>query len=339
MKYTLILFYSSLASLSNAVFGQSQKVTTLLDTTIQIMQRQSVNTKLVDWKKIRNDALSGAKSVTDPYQLGPVIRNLYRALDDYHGSFYYKDSTFRWKHKEPTVSDSIMREWKRGAGIKTAFLDGNIGYLRIPGMQFSGKQSSDSNAQKLNDSLCHLLKKDIKGLVIDLRLNGGGAMYPMILGVQQLLEKGQVGSFLSEKREKWYLTETNFSFDTTVLANMKPACAVNGQKIPIAFLTSPPTGSSAEFLLIAFKGRDKTILVGTETAGFVTSVAGFPINDAAFVMLSTSYGRDRKGVTYKSAFKPDVIVNSADSFNNIQQDEKVKQAVKWLKENKPSQDN
>lgn len=335
MKYILALgFCCLLTSLSNTVYGQSQNVTALLDTTIQIMQRQAVNTKLVDWKKTRDQAFSSAKSITDPYQLGPVIRNLYKAIDDYHGVFYYKDSTFRWNHKETTVSDSIMREWKRGAGIKTAFLEDNIGYLRIPGMQFSGKQSSDSNAQKLNDSLCHLLKKNIKGLVIDLRLNGGGAMYPMILGVQQLLEKGQVGSFQSKKQEKWYLTETSFSFDTTVLASIKPACAINGQKLPVAFLISPPTGSSAEFLLIAFKGRAKTILVGTETAGFVTGVAGFPINDAAYILLSTSYGRDRKGVMYISAFKPDILVSSTDSFNTIEQDEKVKQAVEWLKQNK-----
>lgn len=338
MKYTLTLvFCCLLASWSNAVFGQSQNVIALLDTTIDIMQRQAVNTKLIDWKKIRRQAVSSAKSITDPYQLGPVIRSIYKALDDYHGVFYYKDSTFRWNHREPMVSDSIMREWKRGAGIKTAFLGDNIGYLRIPGMQFSGKQGSDSSAQKLNDSLCHLLKRNIKGLVVDLRLNGGGAMYPMILGVQQLLEKGQVGSFQSEKQEKWYLTETSFSFDTTVLATIKPGCAINGQKIPVAFLISPSTGSSAEFLLIAFKGRAKTILVGTETAGFVTSVAGFPINDAAYILLSTSYGRDRNGVMYKSAFKPDILVRSTDSFNNIQQDEKLKQAVKWLKQNKPNQ--
>jgi hypothetical protein len=32
-----------------------------------------------------------------------------------------------------------------------------------------------------------LLENNIKGLVIDLRLNGGGSISPMILGVEQLL--------------------------------------------------------------------------------------------------------------------------------------------------------
>ncbi|RZM09962.1 MAG: hypothetical protein EOO88_48785, partial [Pedobacter sp.] len=102
--------------------------------------------------------------------------------------------------------------------------------------------------------------------------------------------------------------------------------------IPISFLISPPTGSSAEFLLIAFKGRPKTILVGTETAGFITGIEGFQINDATSVLLSTSYGKDRLGRVYKAAFKPDILVIGADSFTNLNKDEKVKQAVRWLKQ-------
>ena len=333
MKILLLCLAYLLYFLSTStVYGQSKEVITLLDSTIDIMQQHSVNARLVNWKKIRKQALNDAKLLSSPYQLGPAIRKLYKAIEDYHGAFYYKDSTFRWTHNQPLVSDSIMNEWKKGAGIKTALLEDNIGYLRIPGMQFTGKQDTDKNAQKLNDSLCHLLRRNVKGLVIDLRLNGGGAMYPMILGVQQLLEKGQIGSFQSKKNEKWYLTEDSFSFDTTVLTTIKPDCAIDGLTIPISFLISPPTGSSAEFLLIAFKGRPKTILVGTETAGFTTGVEGFQINDATSVLLSTSYGKDRLGTVYKTAFKPDILVTGADSFSNLRADEKVKQAVRWLKQ-------
>ncbi|GAB3786581.1 hypothetical protein GCM10028818_50040 [Spirosoma horti] len=326
---TCVLFIS----FSGVANGQSKEVQFIINTTIDIMKQHSVNAKLVNWKKAKKRALNQAKLVTSPYQLGPVIRDLYRMVDDYHGAFYYKDSTFRWRYHEPVVSDSIMNEWKKGAGLKIELLENNIGYLRIPGMQFSGKIGSDRKAQELNDSLCNLLQRNVKGLVIDLRLNGGGAMYPMILGVQQLLEKGQIGSFQSQKSERWFLTESNFSFDTTILASIKPKCAINGQTIPVAFIISPPTGSSAEFLLIAFRGRPKTVLVGTETAGFVTGIEGFPVNEATQILLSTSYGRDRRGIIYKNAFKPDISVTSYDSFNNIRQDEKVKQAVNWLKQN------
>ncbi|MGI8951499.1 MAG: S41 family peptidase [Chitinophagaceae bacterium] len=196
--------------IANIVCGQSKEVQFLIDTTMEIMQQHSVNSNAVDWVKLKQKTFKDAAAITDAYQLGPTIRNLYKAINDYHGSFYYKDSTFRWNHNEPIVSHSIMNEWKKGAGIKTFILENNIGYLRIPGMQFSGKQDCDSKAQNLNDSLCFLLEKNIKGLIIDLRLNGGGAMYPMILGVQQLLNHGQIGSFQSKKNEKWYLSNNNF---------------------------------------------------------------------------------------------------------------------------------
>jgi C-terminal processing protease CtpA/Prc len=290
--FLFCLVYLLYFSATSSVYGQPKEVITLLDSTISIMQQHSVNARLVNWGKMRKQSLDDAKRLSSPYQLGPV----------------------------------------KGAGVKTALLEDNIGYLRIPGMQFTGKQDTDKNAQQLNDSLCYLLDRHVKGLVIDLRQNGGGAMYPMILGVQQLLEKGQIGSFESKKSEKWYLTDDSFSFDTTVLATIKPRCAIDGRTIPISFLISPPTGSSAEFLLIAFRGRPKTVLVGTKTAGFISGIEGFQINDAASVLLSTSYGKDRSGTVYKAAFKPDILVTSVDSFNNLSEDEKVKQAVKWLKQ-------
>ena len=200
-------------------------------------------------------------------------------------------------------------------------------------MQFSGRADCDLKAQNLNDSLCSLLSKNIKGLIIDLRLNGGGAMYPMILGVQQLLQHGQIGSFQSRKNEKWYLSKTDFKFDTTTLASITPKCDIKGQNMPVVMLISPPTGSSAEFFIIAFKGRTKTVLLGSKTAGYITGVEGYPINDAAYILLSTSYGVDRYGNIYKKAIEPDIPFTSIDSFNDIPNDVKVKEAVKWLKLN------
>jgi C-terminal processing protease CtpA/Prc len=295
------------------------------------MQRNAVNAKSVDWNELKRQAHAEVSSATSAYEIGPAIRRLYKALNDYHGSFFYKDSAFRWSHNEPVVSDSIRNEWKNGARVRTHVLENKIGYLRIPGMPYASKEDCDARAQNLNDSLCRLLQQNIQGLIIDLRLNGGGAMYPMILGVQQLLQKGQIGSFASIKQEKWYLTDSSFSIDTTLLASIKPTCSLNGQDIPVVLLISPATGSSAEFFLIAFQGRPRTVRLGSETAGFVTGTEGFPIGDTAFVLLSTSYGVDRNGVVYTEAFKPDIPFSGNDSFNDIRGDDKVREAVKWLK--------
>ena len=41
------------------------------------------------------------------------------------------------------------------------------------------------------------MDKNVTGIILDLRLNGGGAMFPMMLGLEQLLHDGKIGSFVT----------------------------------------------------------------------------------------------------------------------------------------------
>jgi C-terminal processing protease CtpA/Prc len=243
------------------------------------------------------------------------------------------DSTFHWEKNKHNVADSIMNEWKKGATVVTKMLKDNIGYLRIPSIMGGGFEEFSSKAQKLNDSLCMLLSKSPKGLIIDLRLNGGGAMHPMILGVQNLLPSGKVGEFLiNKKKEDWILSDNGFIVDTSVLAKIVPRCTVDAQRIPIVILTSPQTASSGEFLLMTFKGRPNTIQLGTSTRGLVTVNTGFSLKDTAFINLAVGYGADRNGKAYTRAIDPEIYVNGPDNFNNLEKDLKVVTAIKWLED-------
>jgi C-terminal processing protease CtpA/Prc len=198
-------------------------------------------------------------------------------------------------------------------------------------MSTSSPEENSRKAQGLNDSLCSLLEKNINGIILDLRLNGGGDMHLMILGVENLLGEGQVGSFQVKKKESWILKNHSFLTDTTLNVTIVPKCDITAQRMPIVVLTSTATGSSGEFLIMAFKGRQRTILLGTETAGYVTVIKGIPVNDAAYMYVSVGYGADRNGKIYRGALQPDVPFTATDKFNDIRNDEKVKAAVNWLK--------
>jgi carboxyl-terminal processing protease len=327
----IALVLITLLSGTGYVSAQSTEVRFLIDTSISIMKQNAVNANVVDWDTVKKSALAKADGINNPYELGPVMRYLYKAINDFHGAFFYKDSTFQWHHNEVKVSDSIMKEWKKGAGIKTMLLDDHIGYLRIPSMPVSSTEDFYKKAQKLNDSLCSLLVKNIKGIILDLRLDGGGAMHPMILGVEQLLKQGNVGSFRTKKEEDWYIKDNCFFVDTALISRISPQCNINAQDIPVVMLVSPVTGSAAECFIISFRGRKKTVLLGSETAGYVTTNTGFRINDTSFMNLSIGYSADRYGKIYKEAIKPDIPFISPDSFNDIANDEKVKAAENWLK--------
>lgn len=331
MKQIIFTFLSLFfLAKTTVIHAQSDEVKFLIDTTISIMKNNSVNAKTVNWNTLRRNALMQAKNIDNPYELGSTMRYLYKSINDFHGAFFWKDSTFQWRHDQPAISDSLMNEWKKGVRSITMVPDKNIGYLRIPSMPGGSKENFDRKAQTLNDSLCVLLDKNIKGIILDTRLDGGGAMFPMILGVKQLLSQGFIGSFRTKKKQDWIIKDNGFFIDTTLLTEVKPKCDVDAQNIPIVILIGPGTGSSGEFFLMAFKGRKNTILLGSQTAGWITVNGGIPINDTAYMNLSVGYGADRNGKIYKEALKPDIPITSVDKFNDIANDEKVKAAIKWL---------
>src|SRR5688500_2938286 len=137
----------------NIASAQSKEVRFLLDTCITIMKENAINTNKVDWDQLQKNALTKASGITNAYKLGPVMRYVYQSVNDFHGSFFYKDSTFKRRRKEPAVYDSVMKEWKKGITIKSKLLEKNVGYLRVPYMSYNGKEDADKNAQKLNDTL------------------------------------------------------------------------------------------------------------------------------------------------------------------------------------------
>jgi len=325
---TLIIALSGQKSFSQDI--KCPECKQLLDTTIAIMKSNAVNSQKVNWNHVSTEAYELSKNAKSPYELGHVFSYLFKSINDFHGAFFYGDSTFKWNHNEPLVNDSIQAQFFKGAKIKTGILEGRVGYLRIPSMSAFSKEDFNVKAQKLNDSLCYLLSKNIKGLIIDLRLDGGGAMHPMILGVEQLIKQGKIGSFYTKKKEDWFIKGNTFFVDTVSLANIAPKCNIDASNIPVVIITSSVTGSAAECFIIAFRGRPNTILLVTTTAGYVTVNNGFQINENAGINLSIGYSADRTGKMYKKAFNPDITMNSPDNFLIIENDKKIKSALNWL---------
>ena len=311
--------------------AESKKITDIIDSTLLIMKENAVNTKTVNWTEIRANALKSAENLHSPYELGPTMRGIYKSLNDFHGAFFYRDSTFQWHRNRSVVSDSVMNELKKGVSVKTELLEHQIGYLRIPGMSIIEDSDYNTKAQKLNDSLCTLLGKNVKGIIVDLRLNRGGAMHPMILGVENLLSPGKVGSFVGKINDDWIIKDHQFLVGNKAISSITPKCNLNAQNLPVVILVGPQTASSGEFLIMAFKGRKNTLLLGDTTAGFVTANHGFQVTKETSINLSVGYGADRNGHAYTEAVTPDIQFSSVDQFNNIKGDAKVKAAIEWLR--------
>lgn len=169
MKRNLLLFLVLVFVLKTpTVSGQSIKnkeVKKLIDTCIIIMKSNAVNANTIDWAHLKEHVYEKGANLNSPYEMGDVMRYLYKSINDFHGAFFYRDSIFQWHGKELAISDSIKNEWKMKAGIKTELFDNHIGYLRIPSMPGGSIMDFNKSAQKLNDSLCTLLAHNLEGII------------------------------------------------------------------------------------------------------------------------------------------------------------------------------
>jgi carboxyl-terminal processing protease len=304
------------------VQAQSKKTTLILNEIIETMEAHSLHSKEVDWEILTKEAHRLAKGATRTEELGNSIRFLFQSLDDFHGVFKYKDSTFHWQKAKVSRSEVLKKALdQKGNKFFTSTI-GNVGYLRIPTtLQDIAKERS----QTLQDSLCKILNKELKGLIFDLRLNGGGNIFSMVTGISNILNYGPVTPTDEIRKDGYYRDSVNIHL-------FKETCKRNHLTIPIVILTGPFTASSAEMLAIILKNRPNTILIGEPTAGYITGVAGFRIARNAHINLAVSYMTDVTGKEYKSKIQPDVLIEGGDNFTDLSKDEKIIAAIKWLKE-------
>lgn len=86
------------------VFAQTGQAKFLLDTCFSIMKENAVTPKPINWKTLQKSATSKAGTISDPNELGPTLRYIYKSINDFHGAFYYRDSTFKWLSNQPLVT-------------------------------------------------------------------------------------------------------------------------------------------------------------------------------------------------------------------------------------------
>jgi carboxyl-terminal processing protease len=300
--------------------AQSEDAKSILTKTIEIMKTNAVNTKAVDWTVLTTEAYRLAENANGPEDLGNSIRYLLQSLDDFHGRFRYKDSIFRWQKEKIVVPDFYKSAFAQKDNKFFTSQLGDIGYLRIP---TTLQEIAKERAQALQDSICKLLSTNPKGLIFDLRLNGGGHVFSMIMGISNILQYGMVSPNGEVKNDGFYL-------DSKRILSFKETCERNHLSIPIAVITGPFTASSAEGLAIILKIRPNTILIGEPTAGWVSSVNGFTINRNTGINLSIGYMTDVNNKVYKTKIQPGILVEGGDNFENLSEDKKILRAIEWL---------
>ncbi|WP_432712309.1 S41 family peptidase [Pedobacter sp.] len=313
-------------------------VKSYLDKSLLIIEANALNSKNVNWKELRQhvyNKASGAKRYED---ILPIYPYIFEQIDDHHGSLKYKNKTYSWnKNDGIKVNQTIKSATKKYSFVRSEKIGKDIGYILIPGNNDFRGQLIDSISRDIKNAIAKINDKNIKGWIIDLRVNTGGNMYPMIAGLTEFIGEGRVGGFITPALQPdgdWIIKNGTFYVDSVKVSPVKYKGHPIKKDVPVAILISSYTASSGEMTAITTIGRYKSILIGEPTAGYTTTNLGFKLNEYSGLNLAVDYAADRNGKIYPENINPDILVSEGDNFEVLHKDQKVKKAIAWIRKNR-----
>lgn len=297
---------------------------TYLDAALDSLEAHSLHRDSTDWSAVRARAqawLLGAQTLPETYR---AIRVAAQSVDR-HSGFYSPEAA------EALRDDPTPVEAGSVSSPSASMLDGRVGYLSVPSFQSVNEEARQAYADTLVAAIERLDAQDVRGWIVDLRENGGGNMHPMLSGLYPLLDSEPVGAFVGRdgERSPWVVLPPGAappSGPASVAQDASRTAEIASADAPVAVLVGPGTGSSGEVVALAFRGRPRTTLVGTPTAGLTTGNDFVDLSDGAILNVTTSVYADRTGRTYGGPVEPDLIV--ADP--GAEEDPTLEAALRWL---------
>ncbi len=257
----------------------------VLDAALSIMRTRALNRAKIEWQAERAQLLTSDLKDIPAQEAYSRIRIALERLGDRHSSLQTPNSAAQYR-------DSAIPTQALEAGASD-----NIGYLRLPGLMGSDSESGRKFASSVCRSIEEMADKTSYGVIIDLRGNRGGNMWPMINGLRPLLGSGDIGAFRDADGNT-----------TPWKSRTVGECKTDMTTKPVAVLIGSKTSSSGEAVAIAFKGRPGTRFFGRPTAGLSTGNTNFPLPDGSALTLTTSADVDRSGRVLLDGLTPDVQV-------------------------------
>lgn len=335
-KYSLLLVSLLISVQSSSQQFKNDSVKIFVDKSLDLMRSNAVNISKIDL--ITKELYSKAQNLDQVSEAAPLYPKVFELLADYHGNLKYKGKTYGWSKPGGSGNAYLKGMLKNEKSVISQVIHKNIGYIRIPGNDDFAFKKVDSIANDITDHINRINSGKMEGWIIDLRVNTGGNMYPILLGLKEFIATENIvfGGFRNSKGEssgQWEIKDGKLLIDGIELIRTVKLNKPIQKDTPIIILTSTYTASAGEMTAIAMIGRRNTHVVGEPTANHTTAVQGFRINAHAGLNLSTDYVVDRNLKVYKKNINPDVEVLKGDNLEDLNKDKKVIKALEilWLK--------
>lgn len=333
-KYTLsgllLLFvfnYSAIAQMADSIRLH-------IDTCLFTLKQNSLYADRVNWPEVEQEVFTRAGQAKTKAETFEALKIAFDALGDKHAVYYHYDNSYRLGNAAlmNRYSDSVKAAWTRGPRIDGQMING-VAYLAVPFMGVNRQEQIDCYANWLYDEVAKLQKQDPKGWIIDLRLDGGGNIRPMLAGLAMFFGEGIVSYYINKDgktSDEAAFCHGDFLIDGRIQATIKTKIAGLADA-KVAVLTGPGTASSGEITAAVFSERFNTLLLGDSTAGLANATNGFVLNDhTTYFLISTASIANQYKIPFPPTIQPGLSIKGKEAFNDISNDAVVKKAIEWL---------
>ena len=281
--------------------------------------------KGVDWDSVHAVYARQVDGDMTNAQLLEVLGNMLATLKDGHVNLFASfDYSRYWGFHENypgNYSDSLVNkylgtDYRIASGMKYRILNDQVGYLRCPTFQYA---LGNGNIDQI---LLYLAP--CRGLIIDLRDNGGG----MLTSAEQLAAR-----FTNETRLVGYMRHKTGKghdcFSAMEAQHLKPAKALRWQK-PVAILTNRKVYSAANEFVKYMRCCPNVKTVGDQTGGGAGMPFSSELPNGWSVRFSSCPMYDRDGNSTENGIKPDLPAALSLTGFMAGRDDIIERARLWI---------
>lgn len=208
---------------------------------------------------------------------------------------------------------SITREEIRLKTVKAEVIDDNIGYIKITSFD-------DLTYDDFKVELNQLEKKNVEGIIMDLRNNPGGLLDVCVDIADEFLDEGVVVYTETRDGQREYLKSDKKKTD-----------------IPLVLLINEGSASASEIMAGAMRDKERATLIGTKTfgKGIVQRIKQLP-DGSGFKLTVSEYFTPNGTSIHDVGIEPDIVVELPEDIEeigveNLNEDIQLQKALEVIK--------
>lgn len=228
----------------------------------------------------------------------------------------------------PIIRDvvEIEQTYAKSAILKKKNSKTSVGYINLPRFYSDFKKNGRNSAKDIKIELEKLNQEDIKGLILDLRNNGGGSLADVVKMAGYFIKKGPIVQVKSREGTPSVQRDT----DKKVYYDK-----------PLVILVNTYSASASEILAAAMQDYGRAVIIGSQSTfgkgtvqrlidldGFITPAYGKFKPLGTMKLTLQKFYRINGGATQLKGVIPDIIL--PDSYSKLKIGEKEHEyAMNW----------